>query len=332
MSKRRNPTAEDLIVEEEENFIQRFEVELIKLAIEGVAFNLPAVVVDHIANTEENLSWVKSKIKKCAREGIKEGEGLKMFKIRTTQVPAEEEGRSIIRTELMIFVRCTLSDAHHAIYRELNQKVATRLRLSAYVFDLQGCKYPDRTVSGLPINIQQIRERLQVNPNMKNPVYIDIKADRARAEDRQHQSKRLKGGYPVEKITGKADLPSYQKTLATQSVLSTLSGPPGLLIGEKNGSVWKKKGSNYDQFSQLGSTNGSLQISNHPAIPSTLNGPSGLLIGEGNKSTITSTNITSNSRHRPSLNAENRVPSTLNGPPGLLIGEGTLKFHPSSGN
>ena len=106
MAKRRNPTAEDLIADKEENFIKRFEIKLIKLASEGVAFNLPAVVVDHVADTEENLSWVKSKIKKCAREGIKEGEGLKMFKIRTTQVPAEEEGRSIIRTELMIFIQC----------------------------------------------------------------------------------------------------------------------------------------------------------------------------------------------------------------------------------
>ena len=174
MSKRRNPTAEELIIEEEENFIKRFEVKLIKLANKGVAFALPAIVIDHIANIEENLSWVKCKITKCAREGIKEGEGLKSFKIRTTQVPAEEEGRSIIIAELMIFVQCKIGDAHHAIYRELNQIVATRLRLSAYVFDLRGCKYPDRTVSGLTINIQQIRERLQVNLNIKNHVYIDI--------------------------------------------------------------------------------------------------------------------------------------------------------------
>ena len=81
-------------------------------------FTLPAVVVDHVADTEENLSWVKCKCKRCAKEGVKEGEGLKLFKIRTTQVPAEEEGRSIIRTKLMIFVQCKLSDAHHAIYRE----------------------------------------------------------------------------------------------------------------------------------------------------------------------------------------------------------------------
>ena len=77
----KNPTAEDLIADEEENFIKRFETKLIKLAREGVAFNLPAVVVDHVADTEENLSWVKSKINRCSREGTKEGEGLKMFKI-----------------------------------------------------------------------------------------------------------------------------------------------------------------------------------------------------------------------------------------------------------
>ena len=45
MAKRRTPTAEELRVEEEEDFIKRFEVELIKLANEGIAFTLPEVVV-----------------------------------------------------------------------------------------------------------------------------------------------------------------------------------------------------------------------------------------------------------------------------------------------
>ena len=214
MSKRRNPTAEELIIEEEEDFIRRFEVELIKLAEEGVKFNIPAVVVDHVADTDENLIWVKSRIKRCAKEDIKEWEGLNLFKIRPTQVAAEDEGRSIIRTELMLIIQCKLSDAHHAIYRDLNQVAATRLRISVYVFDVRGCKYPDRTVSGVPINVQQIRERLQVNLNIKNPIYIDMKSDRARVEDRQHHKKKMKGGYPVEKVTGKADLPTYLEQLS----------------------------------------------------------------------------------------------------------------------
>ena len=38
----------------------------------------------------------------------------------------------------MIIVQCELSDAHNAIYRTLNQVVATKLRLGAYVFDMRG--------------------------------------------------------------------------------------------------------------------------------------------------------------------------------------------------
>ena len=134
----------------------------------------------------------------------------------------------------MVNVQCELSDAHHAIYRDLNQIVATRLQLGAYVLDVRGCKYPERTICSLPINIQQIKDRLRVNLSIKNPIYIDIKSDIARTKDRHYISKKVKGGYPVERITGKADFPTYQETRGTQYILSTLNGPSGLLIGEKN--------------------------------------------------------------------------------------------------
>ena len=94
---------------------------------EGVEFTLPAAVIDHVANTERNLSFIRSKVKRHAREGVTEGDGLTMFKARLVRVPTEEEGRAIIRTELMIIVQCKISDAHHAIYRDLNQTVATKL-------------------------------------------------------------------------------------------------------------------------------------------------------------------------------------------------------------
>ena len=63
-SKKQSKKKVELIIEEEEDFIKRFEVELIKLPNKGAAFTLPAIVIDHIANIEENLSWVKCKIKK----------------------------------------------------------------------------------------------------------------------------------------------------------------------------------------------------------------------------------------------------------------------------
>ena len=72
----------ELIAKEESDFIQRLEKELVKLAYEGIGFYLPMVVIDHIAHTESNLSFIKSKVKGCAKEGVEEGEGLILFKIR----------------------------------------------------------------------------------------------------------------------------------------------------------------------------------------------------------------------------------------------------------
>ena len=59
------------------------------MADEGIEFALPVVVLDHIANTERNLGFIKSKVKRLAREGILEGDGLSRFKIRKVRVPAD---------------------------------------------------------------------------------------------------------------------------------------------------------------------------------------------------------------------------------------------------
>ena len=179
-----------LIDKEEKQFLKRLEKELVKMADEGVEFSLPALVIDYVANTERNISFVKSIVKRYAKEDVKEGEGLKLFKIRKVRVPTEEQGRQIIRTEVMIIAQCELSDAHHAIYRELNQTVLTRLRIGVYTFDTRGCKNPDRTLCSLPVDIQQIRDRLRVNTAVVNPVYIDIKEHRSRQEDRPHINKK----------------------------------------------------------------------------------------------------------------------------------------------
>ena len=104
-----------LIEKEEKNFLRRLGKELEKLAEEGIEFTLPAVVIDHVANTDRNLSFIRSKVNHHAREGVKEGDGLTLFKVRKVRVQAEEEGRTIFRTELMIVVKCKISD------RDLNQ-------------------------------------------------------------------------------------------------------------------------------------------------------------------------------------------------------------------
>ena len=185
-----------------------------------VSSSLPAAVIDHVANTDRNLGFVRKKVKRLAREGVKEGNGLTMFKVRKVRVPAEKDGRSIIRTELMIIVKCQISDDHHAVYRAFNQTVSKRLRIGVYTFDTRGCKYPDRTMSSLPVDVQQIRDHLQVNTSILNPIYIGDKEDRVRQENRSHRL-RAKGGYPVEKLVGIADLPAYNPTIIVGLILQS---------------------------------------------------------------------------------------------------------------
>ena len=84
-------TPESLIKKEEGNFLKRLGRELERLANEGIEFTLPAVVIDHVANTDRNLSFIKSKVHRHAREGVKEGDGLTLFKVRKVRVPAKEE-------------------------------------------------------------------------------------------------------------------------------------------------------------------------------------------------------------------------------------------------
>ena len=123
----------ELIAKEEREFTQRLAKELAKLENEGIGFYLPIVVVDHIADTESNISFIKSKIKKCAKEGIEQGDGLNLFKVRRTSVKAVEQGQPITKTEIMILVQCEFNDSHKAIYSILNQTVATRQRVGVYV-------------------------------------------------------------------------------------------------------------------------------------------------------------------------------------------------------
>ena len=75
------------------------------------------------------------------------------------------------------------------------------------------------------------------------------------------------------------------QSLSLSEVPSTLNGPPGPLIGEKNRTAIKSRADEVNKSGQQSSTNKTKQLPNSSGIPSTLNGPPDLLIGE-KKSTI----------------------------------------------
>ena len=221
----------ELIAREEGELTQRLAKELVKLAHEGIGFYLPIVVVDHVADTENNISFVKSRIKKCTKEGIENGDCLNLFKIRRVPVNATVDGNLITRTEVMIILQAEFCDAHQAIYRTLNQTVATRLRIGVYVFDHDECQYPDRTMCGEAIDTKLFANNSSVNDSVLNPFFIDVKEDRMRTEYRTHISK-AQGGYPVARILGTTDIPRYRK-MKKPSKPSTRDEPSGLSLGER---------------------------------------------------------------------------------------------------
>ena len=132
-------TADKLILREEKDFIQRLERVLIKLANEGIGFNLPMVVTNYIADTESNLSFIKSKVKNCAKEGIENGDGLSLFKIRRVRVAAEVKGRATTHDDDPVQVRHRAPSnlphhqstiCHKIVHRRIRQ--SSELRSSAY--------------------------------------------------------------------------------------------------------------------------------------------------------------------------------------------------------
>ena len=86
-----------------------------------------------------------------------------------------------------------------------------------------------------PIDTRLFANNSRVNKLILNPVFIDIKEDRARAEERQHVSK-IQGGYPVSRLVGTTEIPSYREIVPVPSTHkpSTHDKPSGSSFGERS--------------------------------------------------------------------------------------------------
>ena len=144
------PTMEELLNRHELAFSKRFASFLSQLADEGIGLNLPVVVVEHIYNSESNLGIVKAQARKCAKEpsDIVDGtdeEYFNLLKVKEVEYETEERGVQVKHKELIMILNCKERAANYAIYHELNNRVERRLRLSVYIFDEEGCVYPDKS-------------------------------------------------------------------------------------------------------------------------------------------------------------------------------------------
>ena len=109
----------------------------------------------------------------------------------------------------MMILNCKVRAAIYSIYHDLNNRVERRLRLSAYIYDEEGCVYPDKSAKKTPLDIKKLRSMFILNPNILNPVLIDNKEERKREETRLHKKPRYKGGFPKEIKMGQILMPPY---------------------------------------------------------------------------------------------------------------------------
>ena len=111
-----------------------------------------------------------------------------LLKIKEVVQTSVEKGVEVEKKQLMMIVRWKIKSANYAIYHELNNRIEHKLRMSVYVFDKEGCIYPDKTASKTPLNVD--RDMFKVNKSVIRPKYVDNKVDRKREIARQHAKER----------------------------------------------------------------------------------------------------------------------------------------------
>ena len=145
MSKQ-STTMDERMSKHETEFANSFSSAMTQLADEGIELSLPIVVIEHIHKAENNLSVIKSQLRKCANEDMprtfeEDDYYFSLLKVKEVVRRVIERG---VEKELMMILRCKLKSANFAIYHALNNRVEHKLRISVYVFDKEGCIYPDK--------------------------------------------------------------------------------------------------------------------------------------------------------------------------------------------
>ena len=126
-------TMDERMSRHEIEFAARFSSTVEQMANEGISLSLPIVMIEHIYNSDCNLSVVRSRARKCAKEGMpKKDEDddyyFSLFKVKEVTQIVDERNTSK-KKELMIILRCKNKAANYAIYYDINNKVEHKLRI-----------------------------------------------------------------------------------------------------------------------------------------------------------------------------------------------------------
>ena len=158
----------------EKNLNSRFSSAMTQMTDEGIELALTIFVIEHIHKSENNLSVVRSQVRKCAKEDMpkkfeKDEYYFSLLKIKKVARKVTEKGAEVEKKELMMILRCKTKLANYAIYHELNNRIEHKLRISVYVFKKEGCIYPDKMASKTLLNVTLLRDIFKVNKTITDP-------------------------------------------------------------------------------------------------------------------------------------------------------------------
>ena len=79
-----------------------------------------------------------------------------------------------------MILNCKEKVANYSINHELKNRVERRLRLSVYIFDEEGCVYPDKSARKNPLNVTALRAMFRINTTIRTPILVEYKEERKR--------------------------------------------------------------------------------------------------------------------------------------------------------
>ena len=223
----------EMLAEDSRGFSVKFMSAIEQVAQDGVALQLPMVVLDHVAINQINLGFIINITRKSAgSDWAMTDNSVEMFKLNTVSTLHDTPNphRKIETTAWMIFIRCKDPVANYSIYNSLNQLKSHKSTISAYVFDINGSLFPNRSYSFTPISL----ENLQVPINTRiQPIMIEhtIQAFKRDRPWRRHKDK-VVSGYPVKKSRD-LYLPPYFIKHTPQSQLSYASILPNSITTDE---------------------------------------------------------------------------------------------------
>ena len=92
-----------------------------------------------------------------------------LLKVKEVEFETEERGVQGRNREIMMILNCKVRATNYLIYHDLNNRVERRLRISAYIFDEEGCVYLDKSARKTPLNLTKLRSMFVLNPAITKP-------------------------------------------------------------------------------------------------------------------------------------------------------------------